>query len=283
MTERYPDDATLLALSEDPVTGVSYIPTGLTPYFLEFRKLVQRTLLATQRANDLRVYQDGDLSVGVRGGRVFIGNTAQDVAGSEGVAVAGNATTHVWVDAAGVVQTGTAGLPGDRTLLVPMAEVVTGTSTIVSITDLRGEAFLHIPSLASLGAEVSVQAVHEGDLTGSVAGKLVGAVAADGVVTGVVLSEKGNMVSDTAVDGVSASVRVNGVVVTSTDPAVTSGDGPGFRSTASGDGTAAVIKTDGTEQVRKGDVFTVDLTRAVTGVVTTEASDVVVLVVVSVN
>ncbi len=69
MSERYPDDATLLAMEQDAATGVQYIPTGQSPYYLHFRKLVHRLLLACGRANDLRVYQDGDLSVGVRPGR----------------------------------------------------------------------------------------------------------------------------------------------------------------------------------------------------------------------
>jgi hypothetical protein len=76
MSERYPDDAALLALESDAATGVEYIPTGRSPYYLEFRKLVQRLLLAAERANDLRVYQDGDLSIGVRPGRCLIQNAA---------------------------------------------------------------------------------------------------------------------------------------------------------------------------------------------------------------
>ncbi len=65
MSERYPSDATLLALSQDDATGVEYIPTGRSPYYLEFRKMLYRLLRATERANDLRVHQDGDLTAGV--------------------------------------------------------------------------------------------------------------------------------------------------------------------------------------------------------------------------
>jgi len=128
MPERYPDDATLLALEQDPTTGVEYIPTGRSPYFLEFRKLVQRTLLATERANDLRVHADGDLSVGVRPGRCLIHNTPIAFAGTTALTVPNNATTFLWLDGDGNVQTGGA-LPTDRTEFVPLAEVVTEAGT----------------------------------------------------------------------------------------------------------------------------------------------------------
>ena len=59
MAEIYPSDAELNALLEDAETGVEYIPSGTTPYYVHFRKLLYRLLLATKRANDLRVYKEG--------------------------------------------------------------------------------------------------------------------------------------------------------------------------------------------------------------------------------
>jgi hypothetical protein len=53
-----------------------------------------------------------------------------------------------------------------------------------------------------------------------------------------------------------------------------------MRSTAQGDGTAAGIVDTGIEQVSKGDVPTVDLTRIAAGSVSVEAADVVVMVIV---
>ena len=294
MSERYPDDATLLALAQDPATGVEYIPTGRSPYFLEFRRLVHRALLSGQRANDLRVYQETDLTIGVRAGACVIDNNPITFTGTTGVAVAVNATTYVWLDSAGNVITSTNSLPGDRTTFVPLARVTTGTTTITTITDLRGEAFLLTPSLSTLGVTVSAaqinQAVqdgvgatfasftHEGDVTATLTDKLIGAVALNGVVTDVTLSLGTNIVSDTGADGLSATVKVNGTPVTTTDPAITSASGGGQRSTAQGDGTAAVIQTDGTQNVSHGDVLTVDITRTANGVVSTEPAQAVVLV-----
>ena len=59
MTEVYPSDNTLLNLTSESETGVEYIETGKAPYYLEFRKLLSRLLLATKRANDLRVFDEG--------------------------------------------------------------------------------------------------------------------------------------------------------------------------------------------------------------------------------
>ncbi|HEX7009980.1 MAG TPA: hypothetical protein VF184_08360 [Phycisphaeraceae bacterium] len=384
MSERYPDDAALLSLSADEATGVAYIPTGRSPYYLEFRRMLYRLLRVAERANDLRVYQDGDLSIGVRAGRCLIGGEPIAFAGAEGVAVAASAVTHVWLDAAGAVQTGTSGLPGDRTAFIPLAQVTAGDSAIESITDLRGEAMLAPASLAMLGLTATAEQInqalegisadvdalalnflcggpsskadglhghtqfyqdldgqahlvlinnssdpaanmalalslpavlpfdsilrvnkatgflqqeyagtsydligvahvqfgYEGELTASLTGRLIGAVPIDGVVSGVVLSVGANLQSDQGADGITATVKVNGVSLCATDPTITSAAGAGFRSTAQGDGTAAVVKSDGTQQVSKGDVLMLDLTRTAGGTISTEARDVVVLIII---
>ncbi|MBI1373909.1 MAG: hypothetical protein GC159_14395 [Phycisphaera sp.] len=276
MSEYYPDDAALLALTEDAETGVEYIPTGLSPYYLEFRKLVSRLLDATRRANDLRVYQDGDLTIGVRAGRCAIASTPISYAGATGVSITDDATTHVWLDASGALQSGESGLPTDRATFVPLAQVVAASGAITSITDLRGEALLCVPPVGA----VAVQMTHEGDLTASLTGKLVGVSPIDGVVTDVILSAGTNLDTDTTSDGVSATAKANGTTLTSTDPQLTDGDGAGFRCTAQGDGAAAVVKSDGSEQVTRGDVLTVDVSRSVVGAVANEASDVVVTIVI---
>ena len=381
MSERYPTDVALLALTEDAATGVEYIATGRSPYVIEFRRLVQRLALAAQRANDLRVYADGDLSVGVRGGRCVMADQSIVFAGAEAVAVDADAVTYVWLDAAGQVQTSTEALPTDRTTFVPLAVVAAGPGAISDITDLRGEAMLHVPSLPALavtatadqinaalaGIDASVTAAalnvltggqlstadghhrhvqftqdvdgeaylrlhndssdaaanigislnmdnralpaafmqqdlahgfvtqrvdgqtyqlvgivhaqhtHAGALDATVSDALVGVVPLDGEVVDVVLSVAGNIESDESTDGISAAAKVNGQTLTTAHPQLTDAAGGGFRCTAQGDGTAAVVKSDGTQQVTRGDVLTVDLVRSVTGTVSREATDVVML------
>ena len=382
MGERYPDDATLLGLEEDGETGVEYIPTGKSPYFLEFRRLVQRLLLAGVRANDFRVYRDGDLSVGVRAGRCVIGGQTVVFGGETGLVVTNNATTSVWLDSAGVIASGTGGFPADRTGHLRLAEVTASAGLVTSIVDVRGEGFLLVADLSMLGVTasgaelsqalegigptvdaaalnaltggptsdadgehrhtqmvtdadaetefrlvnshagsganvllrfdlpnrlpgvtdlmadpmngflrqrfggvtrslvVSVHAEfgHAGVLSGNQTGKLMGVVPVDGVVSDVVVSVGANLVTSVGTDGIEGRVSVNGTLVTSTHPKVTVSAGSGFRSTGQGAGVAAVVKSDGTEQVSKGDVLTVDVMRLVTGSVSVEASDVVVMV-----
>ena len=384
MSERYPDDATLLALTEDSSTGVEYISTGRSPYVLEFRKLVERILRVSAAANDFRVYQDGDLTIGVRAGKCFINNASVAYSGTMGVSVASNTTTHVWLDDVGVLQTGNSGLPADRTTILPLAEIATGSSTISTINDLRGEVFLQIPNLSLFGVTatsneinqvlaginptVDVTALgvltngpestadgehrhlqvfqnedsnafftllndsndsnaniglvlslpnkladsttlqpnltngflsqsfngvtynlvgivnsayaHEGDLTSSQSNKLLGMVPISGTVNDVILSVGTNIQSSNTSDSLTATIKVNGSSVASVDPEVAASDGSGFRSTSQGDGIVAVIKTDGTENVSRGNLFSVDITRTVAGTVTTEAADIVVMVVI---
>ncbi|MAE62302.1 MAG: hypothetical protein CMJ49_13215 [Planctomycetaceae bacterium] len=286
MSERYPNDTALLALTEDAATGVEYIPTGTTPYYLEFRKLLQRTLLAAERANDLRAYEDGDLSIGVRPGRCVIGNSVIGYAGSTLQSVTNNTTTYVYIDAGGTLQLSTSAMPTDRTAFIPIAEVVAAAGVITSIVDRRGEAFLAVPDNAHLNLPTVVHGVvhavgvFEGDLTASQTDQLIGVVPIDGQVVGIILSVGANIDSDTDADSLTATAKVNGTALATVDPKITDLDGTGFRSTAQGDGTAATLKTDGTELVTKGDVLTVDLTRTVIGTVTGEFRHVVVLIVV---
>jgi hypothetical protein len=384
MTERYPSDAALLALESDSHTGVEYIPTGKTPYFLEFRKLIHRLLDASRRANDLRVFADGDLTLGIRSGQCVIDNTVIDFAGTSAVAVTNNAVTHLWLDAAGDVQSSTTSLPTDRSTFLPLASITTSAGLITQITDLRGQALWHIPTLASLGLSVTALEIdqalagvsssvtaaaldrltagldsnadadhthhrsfhdtageagfaivndngdpaasavlrfdlpnllpdvtellvdtatgflqqryqgvahslvgsvhaqyrHEGPLTASATGKVLGSVPIDGTITDVILSTRLNIDSSLTTDNVTAIVSVNGNPVTTTHPALSDAAGTGFKSTAQGHGTPAIVKSDGTQLVQRGDILTLDLNRTAAGSITTNATDLVVLLVI---
>jgi len=280
MTERYPDDAILLNIAQDPSTGVEYVPTGKTPYFLEFRRLVQRMLLACERANDLRVYQDGDLSIGIRPGKAFINSAPLDFTGTSVLTVNPNETTYVWLDQTGTPQLNPSGFPADRTRVIPLAVVSTGISAIESVADHRGESFLQIDSLSSLGLTTDVQVLHPGPVSATVNGSLAGVVPFDGTVTDIILSLGSNIVSDNPADGITGVVKANGVVLASTDPAVSSVDGAGFVSTNQGAGVPAVVNSDGSEQVTRGDIITADLVRSASGIVSNEATDAVVMVVI---
>ncbi len=91
----------------------------------------------------------------------MIAGNVVSFAGMSGVAIADNASTHVWLDDAGNIQTGTAGLPADRTTFLPLAEIVTSSSVIQTLTDLRGEAMQATPSLAALNISATANALNQ--------------------------------------------------------------------------------------------------------------------------
>ena len=90
MGETYPSDNDLLAITSDIETGVEYIPTGTLPYYLPFRKLLYRLILAAKRSNDLRLFDEGGLDVGVMSGRFWVGTGLVSYNGSSGNTLADN-------------------------------------------------------------------------------------------------------------------------------------------------------------------------------------------------
>ena len=87
MAEVYPSDNSLLGLLSDAETGVEYIPTGTAPYYLHFRKLLYRLLLASRGTP--AVFDEGGLNIGVKPGKYWIG-TLVSYPGSAGNVVADN-------------------------------------------------------------------------------------------------------------------------------------------------------------------------------------------------
>lgn len=384
MTERYPIDTELLAAAEDTPTGVQYIPTGTSPYILEFRRLVHRMLRAFERANDLRVYQDGDATFGVRPGICRVNDQAVDFAGVENQAVTLNATTYVWIDDAGAIQTSTTSFPTTATTYLGLAIITADSDAITSVDDRRGEAFLQSPTAATLGLTATADEINQaldginptvsaltlnaltagalvandplhthiqspqdvagtasftfrndtsdsqgnyaivfslpnltnddtaleldstdrwlqqrrgsttyhllgaatvqhyiaGNITATLTDQMIGCVPVDGEVTAVVLSIADNIVSSDSSDGISLDIKVNDSSILTTKAQLTANAGSGFRCTDQGDGTSAVITAGGQQDVTRGDILTCDLTYTANGTVTTNPSDVAILVVI---
>lgn len=384
MPETYPDDTTLLALNQDDVTGVEYIPTGQSPYVTAYRRMLYRLLRATERANDLRVYPIGGRLVGIRAGRCFVGDQPHNVAEPSPIELAADTTSHLYVNVSGVIITSTTGLPADRATFIPLAEVVTDSSDVTSITDLRGEAMLQAQSAAlaginatadeinqaldgidsnvtaanlstltdgssstadamhrhlSTGQDVAgpamvsnvnlsmdaaatvgfefslplvmpgstrlqldrttgflqqtyqgesyhllgsqaMQWTHDGALSSTITDELVGSIPVSGEIVEVILSTRLNTQSSDTADGLSLDASINGNTLTTTPASLTATDGSGFRSTDQGDGAAASIVTDGTEQVSRGDLLAIDLSYTANGTVSQQPTDIAVLVVI---
>jgi len=148
MSEVYPSDNDLLDLLSDTETGVEYIPTGTAPYYLQFRKLLYRLLLATRRGNDLRLYDEGGLTFGVKAGKFWAGQTLVEYAGSSGNVLADNkANIFVYVDNAGVLHfTDYVMFPDQFSPHVRLAQITTSSGDITSIIDCRDQHSIAMPT-----------------------------------------------------------------------------------------------------------------------------------------
>ncbi|MGD0077111.1 MAG: hypothetical protein ABSB91_00635 [Sedimentisphaerales bacterium] len=140
MSEVYPNDNDLLNLQGDGETGVEYIATGQSPYYLQFRKLMYRLLQATRRANDLRVFDEGGLNIGVKAGRFQAGTQIVNYAGSSGNTLADNkANIYIYLTSTGVLVVNEySGFPDMATTPhVRLAVVTTSNGDIAAIEDYR--------------------------------------------------------------------------------------------------------------------------------------------------
>ena len=160
MAEVYPSDSELLNLQSDSETGVEYIPTGTAPYYLHFRRLLHRLLLATRRGNDLRVYDEGGLDIGVKAGKFWLGTELVSYAGSTGNTLADNkAGIYVYLDAQGTLITDEdASFPSmAATPHVRLAIVSTSGGDITSMVDCRTGHNVVVPYAAG-GIRQSIEA-----------------------------------------------------------------------------------------------------------------------------
>jgi hypothetical protein len=146
MAEVYPSDNELLNIVNDTETGVEYITTGKSPYYLEFRKLLYRLLLAMKRANDLRVFDEGGLDIGVKNGKFWLGTTLIEYGGSGGNTLADDkANIYVYLNSQGSLVTNEYnGFPNMGTNPhLRLAIITTSGGDITSIIDARCNFYVH--------------------------------------------------------------------------------------------------------------------------------------------
>ena len=140
MAEVYPSDNELLNIINDAETGVEYITTGKSPYYLEFRKLLYRLLLAAKLANDLRIFDEGGLDIGVKSGAFWLGTTLVEYSGSSGNTLADDKSNiYIYLDAQGNLITNEYSQFPDMATIphLRLAIVTTSGGDITSITDAR--------------------------------------------------------------------------------------------------------------------------------------------------
>ncbi len=150
MAELYPSDTELAALSgtTDDEQEVLFVPTGESPYYLSFYKMLHRLLNVARRSGDLRVYKDGDLTFGVRAGKYLNGDSAVNYAGASAQALTNNQTNYVYLTAAGALTVNITGFPvPSATPHIPLATIVTagGTYAYTDVTDYRGRGIFSVP------------------------------------------------------------------------------------------------------------------------------------------
>ena len=186
MAEVYPSDNSLLNIESDDETGVEYIPTGTSPYYLQFRKLLFRLLLPVKRANDLRVYDEGGLDVGVKAGKFWLGPDLVSYEGSSGNTLADDkASIYIYLDSGGNLITNEySGFPDMATTPhIRLAVVATSAGDITSIADSRTGHNFVMPYEAG-GIKKTIEA-HTADdtLTVSESGSIHSNLGATGTVT----------------------------------------------------------------------------------------------------
>ena len=186
MAEVYPSDNELLNMQSDSETGVEYIATGTAPYYLEFRKLLYRLLLAGRRASDLRVYDEGDLEIGVKAGKFWIGTELIDYTGSAGNTLADDKSSiYIYLDSSGdLVSDEYSGFPDMGAVAhVRLATITTSGGDITSITDCRAGHNVAVPYEAG-GIKKAIEPHATDDtLTAAESGSIHTNLGATGTVT----------------------------------------------------------------------------------------------------
>lgn len=138
----------------------------------------------------------------------------------------------------------------------------------------------HLGEAYHLLGGTALQWTHPGALASSPTSQLVGCAPVSGEIVAVILSARLNTQSSDNADGLSLNASVNGNPLTTAPATLTAADGSAFRSTDQGDGVAATIATDGTEDISRGDLITLDLTYTDNGTVSQQPTDLAVLVVI---
>jgi len=143
-------------------------------------------LLAARRANDLRVYDEGGLDVGVKAGKFWLDTSLLSYGGSSGNTLADDkANIYIYLDsAASLVTNEYAGFPDmSTTPHIRLAIVSTSGGDIDSITDCRTGHNVVVPYGA--GGVKKVIEAHTSDdtLTAVESGSIHSNLSATGIVT----------------------------------------------------------------------------------------------------
>ena len=163
-------ETALTASQADALSGVTdsdldftYLTIGESPYYTGAYRCWEKFVRLVKAISALRVYQDGDLTFGVRAGRYMNGASAVSYVGASAQSLTNNATNHIYLTAAGTLTVNTTGFPSaDVTPHLPLATIVTSAGSYDNddITDYRGRTLFRVvrapravrPALKAWGA-----------------------------------------------------------------------------------------------------------------------------------
>src|SRR6056297_2333687 len=143
MAEHYPSDAELNALSgtTDPEQEVLFIRTGETPSFTSFYKMLYRLMDVARRAGDFRVYKDGDLTFGIRPGRLTDGDSVVEFGGATGQPLTDGVLNYIYLLPNGTIEVSTSSFPVPSVQPhLPLAKIATGAISQDSLAGQYGLA-----------------------------------------------------------------------------------------------------------------------------------------------
>ncbi|MFP4354068.1 MAG: hypothetical protein ACLFUJ_03005 [Phycisphaerae bacterium] len=140
MSELSPADATLNALSGtvDPETALAFPAIGESPYYTSFYRLIEQINRLLAPINALRVYKDGAMTFGVRGGTLSDGDSLVEYAGAQSQVLSDDAVNSVYLTVnAGVATLGvsSSGWPTPSTTPHwPLAIIRTGSESAAGLS-----------------------------------------------------------------------------------------------------------------------------------------------------
>ena len=132
MSELYPSDNELNAMSgrSDAGQEVLFPAIGESPYYTSFYRMLSRLLDVSRRAGDLRVYKDGEMTFGVRGGEFADGGTIRQVQPVRQQPLADDAVNYIFIAADGTLAVNQTGFPDPAAAPhLPLATIATGSQS----------------------------------------------------------------------------------------------------------------------------------------------------------
>lgn len=160
MSDVFPTEIELTESEAEALSGTNHQATGLpilaagigtgsSPSLeVQFNRMFDKLLSIVKNERELQVVKTGALAIGVFPGDYTLGGTRKRFAGNTSQALTDNATNYVYLDASNALTVSTSSFGAVNTTW-PLAEIVTASGAITSITDRRNYARNALPTSTS--------------------------------------------------------------------------------------------------------------------------------------